>query len=481
MSPAAMAAYVLGVDVGTTSVKAVLLDPRTRTAVETQCLPTEAEITDTSSGKAKEQDPGRIIDALNRCVSLLSADARHRVRAVAVSGQMHGLLLWKPETGCDWSGDTFTPLDTSQLITWQDRRCDSAFLSTLPLPQSHVSVATGFGCATIFWFLKHRPDFLQSYLAAGTVQDYVVSMLCGLDQCVMTPQNAASWGFYDSTSNQWNRDTLQEAGFPVRLLPHCVPSGSLAGRTCSEWHGVPVGTAVGVALGDFQCSVYSCMNRRTDAVLNISTSAQLTYMMPSDFTPPLSPQPDSALSFFPYFDSSYLAVAASLNGGNVLATFVEMLAMWTKELGAELSSSSFYEKLIDCALNQETTDLKVSPTVLGERHAPCRLGQVTNISASNLSLGHVTRALCRGVVENLTSMMPAESLQQAGVQRVIGSGAALTRNQVLRQEVERAFPLPVVYGQNADSALGAAMVICDRLQIGGSPLPQTEEAEPKPQ
>lgn len=449
--------------------------------METQCVPTEAEIADTSGRKAKEQDPVRIINALNRCVGLLSADARHRVRAVAVCGQMHGLLLWKPETGCDWSTDTFTPSDTSQLITWQDGRCDSTFLSMLPPPQSHVNVATGFGCATIFWFLKHRPDFLESFSVAGTVQDYVVSMLCGLDVCVMTPQNAASWGFFNTASNQWNTDILQAAGFPVHLLPRCVPSGSLAGWTRSQWHGIPVGTAVGVALGDFQCSVYSCMNQRTDAVLNISTSSQLTYAMPSDFTPPLSPQPDSAFSFFPYFDSSYLAVAASLNGGNVLATFVEMLAMWTKELGVELSSSSFYEKLISCALNQDTTDLKVSPTLLGERHAPLQLGQVTNISASNLSLGHITRALCRGVVENLTSMMPAESLRRAGIQRVIGSGAALTRNQVLRQEVERAFPLPVVYGQNADSALGAAMAIYDHLRIGDSPLPQTEEVEPRPQ
>uniref|UniRef100_A0A673B3G8 Sedoheptulokinase n=1 Tax=Sphaeramia orbicularis TaxID=375764 RepID=A0A673B3G8_9TELE len=463
---AAMAAYILGLDVGTTSVKAVLLDPRTRTAVETRSV---------SVFQAKEQDPGRIIDALNRSVGLLSADKRNRVRAVSVCGQMHGLLLWKPETGCDWSTDAFTPSDTSQLITWQDGRCDSAFLSTLPPPQSHVSVATGFGCATIFWFLKHRPDFLDSFSVAGTVQDYVVSMLCGLDVCVMTPQNAASWGFYDNCvcvfSSSMSSVSLQEAGFPVRLLPRLRPSGTLAGRTRSQWNGVPMGTAVGVALGDFQCSVYSCMNQRTD----------LTYCDAVRLHPSPVSQPDSAPLLLPVFDSSYLGGGASLNGGNVLATFVETLAAWTKELGAELSSSSFYEKLIGCALNQETTDLRVSPTLLGERHAPFHLGQVTNISASNLSLGHVTRALCRGVVENLTSMMPAESLRRAGVRKLIGSGAALARNQVLRQEVERAFPLPVVYRQNADSALGAAMAICDHLQIGDDLLPQKDEAEPKPQ
>lgn len=129
----------------------------------------------------------------------------------------------------------------------------------------------------------------------------------------------------------------------------------------------------------------------------------------------------------------------------------------------ELSDSFVYEKLIGCALNQETSDLRVTPTILGERHNPLSLGQVINISASNLSLGHVTRALCRGVLDNITSMMPAERLQHAGVTRIVGTGSALARNEVLRQEVEKAFPQPVVYGQNADSAVGVTLVLCDRL------------------
>lgn len=132
----------------------------------------------------------------------------------------------------------------------------------------------------------------------------------------------------------------------------------------------------------------------------------------------------------------------------------------------ELSDLCLYEKLIGCALNQETSDLRVRPTILGERHNPMCLGQVTNISFANLSLGHVTRALCCGILDNMASMMPVDLLQQAGVRRIVGSGSAIARNQVLRQEVERAFPLPVVYGQNADSAIGVAMVLCDRCWMG---------------
>lgn len=59
-------------------------------------------------------------------------------------------------------------------------------------------------------------------------------------------------------------------------------------------------------------------------------------------------------------------------------------------------------------------------------------------------------------------MMSANLLQRAGVTRIVGSGSAIARNEVLRQEVESAFSQPVVYGQNADSAVGVAMVFCDR-------------------
>lgn len=55
--------------------------------------------------------------------------------------------------------------------------------------------------------------------------------------------------------------------------------------------------------------------------------------MPPGFQPPETPDPSSAVTYFPYFNGDYLAVAASLNGGNVLATFVDMVSRWMEELG----------------------------------------------------------------------------------------------------------------------------------------------------
>ncbi|KAM6465117.1 sedoheptulokinase [Liasis olivaceus] len=184
--------------------------------------------------------------------------------------------------------------------------------------------------------------------------------------------------------------------------------------------------------------------------------------MPPEFQPVESPHPNSPLAYFPYFDNQYLAVAASLNGGNVMATFVNMLVGWMAELGLQVSESDLYRPMIQAALAKTDTRLHICPTIFGERHAPTDLASVTGIAASELSLGHVVRALCRGVIQNLHSMLSSESLKEAGAERIVASGSGLCRNEAMRQEVEKAFALPVVYGKVADAALGVASLMLKR-------------------
>ncbi|XP_006275251.2 sedoheptulokinase [Alligator mississippiensis] len=462
-------ACALGIDLGTTSVKAALVVAgETGPVVAESCSrETRARADSPAAGpQGTEQDVQRIIRAVNECLAALPQQQLQRVSRVGISGQMHGVVFWKRNQGCSWTesgtGSTWEPAAVSHLVTWQDSRCSCSFLSSLPQPQSHISLATGFGCATIFWYLKNNPDFLKSYDAAGTIHDYVVAMLCDLEKPLMSVQNAASWGYFSSRSKSWNTEILRESGFPIHLLPEVGDPGVVAGRMSRGWHGIPKGAEVGLALGDFQCSVYSCLAERSDAVLNISTSAQLTVSMPCGFQPAETPDSSSSVTYFPYFDGHYLAVAASLNGGNVLAMFVNMLGQWIAELGLEVLESTLYTRTIKAALAQRDTGLSICPTVFGERHEPEQLASVTGIAASDLSLGHVTRGLCRGIVQNLRSMLPAECLREAGVKRILGSGSALSRNEVLRQEVERAFPFPVVYGKDVDAAVGAALVMLHR-------------------
>lgn len=59
--------------------------------------------------------------------------------------------------------------------------------------------------------------------------------------------------------------SLQSANFPTHLLPVVVEPGTVAGKLQKSFFGIPVGTPVGVALGDFQCSVLSSTSQLTDA------------------------------------------------------------------------------------------------------------------------------------------------------------------------------------------------------------------------
>jgi sedoheptulokinase len=73
------------------------------------------------------------------------------------------------------------------------------------------------------------------------------------------------------------------------------------------------------------------------AFLNISTSAQIGYVTPEVG---LLQGDSSGVEYFPYFDSSYLAVGASLNGGNVLASFVHSLQNLLQTFGLTISKGT---------------------------------------------------------------------------------------------------------------------------------------------
>ncbi|GBM81323.1 Sedoheptulokinase [Araneus ventricosus] len=254
---------------------------------------------------------------------------------------------------------------------------------------------------------------------------------------------------------------LKEAGFPLHLLPEVTIAGNIVGRMPCAWYGIPEGTPVFAALGDLQCSVFSSMETDHDAVMNLSTSAQLSFLLPEDFKPPPAVS-TSPVEYFPYFNGRYLAVAASLNGGNVLAAFVKMLQQWTHELGLGVPESKIWERITALAQDDTSTDtdMEICPTLYGERH---RFGEqravVRNIDPYSLGLGKVSRSLFRGLISNLRSMMPREVLVEAGIQRIIGSGTALTKNPVLQKELETQYDLPVVYGTGSDAAVGVALAV----------------------
>lgn len=497
--PAAAAnnGFTMGIDLGTTSVKVCLLSQADQAVSDLHVKETLAYVpSDCGSARGDQQDPSRIYSALHACLTRVPKERLKRVVRVAFSGQMHGVMFWK--SGRAWkvvNKDKSAKMDilsegVSSVYTWQDSRCDQDFIRSLPEPRSHLKLATGYGCATIFWLQKNRPDFLAEYDCCGTVMDFVVAMITQqMNTAKMSNHNAASWGYFDTVGNSWNKDILEKEGFPVQLLPEVVMPGTDVGNLRDKWFEIPVGTPVSVALGDLQCSVMSTLeNAATDVVMNISTSAQMAFVLPKGFRPDVNAEKEPVIEYLPYLDGHYIATAAALTGGNALAAFVKMIQRWVVDLGLSIPQSKIWEKTLALGMAAAATNkaptsddsdsaesnkdnhatssssgsksaMDIVPRLYGERHAPEERASAANICAGNLSLGQVTRSVCLGIVTNMAEMMPPEVIHEAGMKRIVGSGAGLCRNPILKSQVQDIYKLPVEFVSEANACIGAALAV----------------------
>lgn len=209
----------LGIDLGTTSVKTCLIGGDNMEILHSISKPSHADIQSDIGTKGSEQDPIIILKTLKQCLESIPAAQKQLINTICITGQMHGVMLWSEKAVKqkfdtlfdDIEGDFSRNLEgdnsskeTSNLYTWQDQRCSSEFLSSLPKPDSHLPLSTGYGCATMLWLSKHCPDFLCRFVNSGTVMDFLVAGLCGLDKPITSVQLAASWGYFNTREMSWN-------------------------------------------------------------------------------------------------------------------------------------------------------------------------------------------------------------------------------------------------------------------------------------
>ncbi|BHF76381.1 hypothetical protein SprV_0501947900 [Sparganum proliferum] len=241
----------------------------------------------------------------------------------------------------------------------------------------------------------------------------------------------------------------------MHLLPEIRPCGEIVGKLAFQWEGIPAGADVFVALGDLQCSVYPYLLQEGTAACNLSTSAQIAFMLPKQFNPTTAHNHcDTAetiysrhlsmghISEWPFFSpGERVVVAASLNGGNVIDRFVKMLRAWCRQLGcAAMEDDHVYERLTHIPVRRsEKQGMVVIPRLFGERNSPEDSASVLKIQSEHLSLGEVYAAICEGVVQNLVSMAPEELLVAANIRRLYCMGGALKRNPILLEQLEKEY------------------------------------------
>jgi glycerol kinase len=247
-------AYILALDQGTTSSRAILFDEAGSIAAVAQH---EFEQFYPQSGWV-EHDPTQILTSQLACAveALGKASARPRdVAAIGITNQRETVVVWERE-----SGKAIHPA-----IVWQDRRtaaqCDALEKSGVG---EEVSAKTGlvldpyFSATKVRWILDNVPGARaraeRGELAFGTVDSWLVWHLTSGMRHVTDVTNASRTLLYNIVKGEWDDELLRIFGVPANMLPKVVWSSDHIGDvTTSLGLG---GVAIAGIAGDQQAALF---------------------------------------------------------------------------------------------------------------------------------------------------------------------------------------------------------------------------------
>lgn len=241
--------YVLGIDIGTTNVKAVLFEPDGSCGGSVnQPYPTSYP----SAGRV-EQNPEdwycaviRAIGALLKMASISSRD----ILCIGFSGQIRSIAFLDA---------AFQPLCPS--IVWSDTRSASEVAQLNSDMQNRLiqitgnRAATNFALPNILWMSKHHPDIFASTRYLATPKDYVIYRLTG--QFISDASNQSGSLLVDIHQQDWSDELLDYANITRESLPRLARSIDRAGsltRLAAEESGLPEGLTVVLGGGDNDCA-----------------------------------------------------------------------------------------------------------------------------------------------------------------------------------------------------------------------------------
>jgi glycerol kinase len=249
-----MSDYILAIDQGTTSSRAILFNPEgisVHSAQEEfpQYFPNDGWI---------EHDPADIWQTVKRTfqevVSKIDT-SNDVVRAIGITNQRETTLIWDRKTG--------EPL--YRAIVWQDRRTSeycqqlkSQELEPLISDKTGLLIDPYFSATKIRWILDNvdgaRTRAEKGELAFGTVDSYILWKLTGGKEHRTDATNASRTLLFNIHTQQWDEDLLTLFNIPRTLLPEVMDSSDNFGVTDKEIMGIEI-PILGMA-GDQQAALF---------------------------------------------------------------------------------------------------------------------------------------------------------------------------------------------------------------------------------
>lgn len=311
-------ACTLGIDLGTRSVKAMLLSERGRVFGITSA---QYAVDAPQHGRAEsspEEWWGAVVVAVR---DLRDSCPGAEVRGIGLSGQMHGVVL------CDNGSRPLRPA-----ILWADQRARDeieAFRSLAePLRASLGNpLATGMAGPTCLWLARHEPDVLASARWALQPKDWLRLRLTGL--AGSEHSDASATLLYDVPAQDWSWPVVSALGLDPDLLPPIGASGSVAGELrpdAADVLDLRPGLPVAHGGADTPCAALGLgMVEPGPVLLTVGTGAQL-------FAPTMGALPHPRFlthTFRSTVESGWYAMAAVQNGGLALEWVLSALgATW---------------------------------------------------------------------------------------------------------------------------------------------------------
>ena len=241
---------LLGYDIGTSSVKAALVDAQTgQTVASAQYPDSEAPIMAKQPGWA-EQDPEMWWDELKQAtvrVAQKAGGSLADVKAIGISYQMHGLVC------VDKAGNPLRPS-----IIWCDGRAvpygNKAFeaIGGERCLQHLLNSPGNFTAAKLAWVKENEPELFAKIDKIMLPGDYIAMRLSGGKK--QTTVSGLSEGmFWDFKQGEVSQDIMRFFGFPEELIADIVPTFSVQSTVCAKVAdelGIPAGTPIAYRGGD---------------------------------------------------------------------------------------------------------------------------------------------------------------------------------------------------------------------------------------
>lgn len=248
-----MAKYILALDQGTTSSRAILFDKRgnikgVSQQEFTQIFPKPGWV----EHNAKEiwNTQVAVVKEVLRKTKVKAAD----IAGIGITNQRETAVIWDRNTG--------EPI--ANAIVWQDRRtagfCDQ--LKKRRGLEAYIKKNTGLVVDAYFsgtkfkWLLDNVPDARKRAgkgdLMAGTIDSWLVYNLTGGTTHISDYTNASRTMLYNIARLEWDKKLLKEMNIPESVLPEVKPSSEVYGHTTLFGSKIPI---AGIA-GDQQAALF---------------------------------------------------------------------------------------------------------------------------------------------------------------------------------------------------------------------------------